>query len=43
MSTKTTPASILASIEAIQETPENYRALREAVHGLKGLIEEAAK
>jgi len=39
MSTKITPATILASVEAIQETAENYRALREAVHGLRELIE----
>ena len=35
-----TPRTLLASIEAIPETPENYRQLREAVRDAKTLIEQ---
>jgi hypothetical protein len=35
-----TPATVLASIEAIPETPENYRARREAIRDVKALIEQ---
>ena len=33
-------ATILAGIESIPETDENFRAIREAVRGLKLLIEQ---
>ena len=36
----TTLTTILASIESIPETNENYRAIREAVRGLKLLMEQ---
>ena len=35
-----TPRTLLAAIEAIPETPENYRSLREAVRDCKQLIEQ---
>jgi len=35
--------TILAGIESIPETNENYRAIREAVRGLKQLIEQEEK
>jgi hypothetical protein len=37
-----TAKTLLASIEAIPETPENYRQLREAVRDAKTLIEQEA-
>jgi len=36
-------AKILAGIESIPETDDNYRAIREAVRGLKQLIEQEKK
>ena len=36
-------AKILAGIESIPETVDNYRAIREAVRGLKQLIEQEKK
>ena len=35
--------TILAGIESIPETDENYRAIREAIRGLKLLIEQEKK
>ena len=35
-----TPHTLLAAIEAIPETPETWRALREAVRDCKQLIEQ---
>lgn len=37
-----TPATVLASIEAIPETPENYRTLRAALRDMKTLIDKEA-
>lgn len=37
-----TPATLLAGIEAIPETPENYRQLRELTHDAKKLVEQEA-
>ena len=36
----TTLTTILAAIESIPETNENFGALREAIRGLKELIEQ---
>jgi hypothetical protein len=35
---RVTARQLLASIEAIPETVENYRALREAIHDAKTLV-----
>jgi hypothetical protein len=40
MSARMTPAAVLAAVEAIPETPENYRELREAVRDAKALVEQ---
>jgi hypothetical protein len=37
-----TAKTLLASIEAIPETPENYRQLREAVRDAKTLVGQEA-
>ena len=37
-----TPRTLLTAIEAIPETPENYRQLREAVRDAKTLIDQEA-
>ena len=39
----TTLAKILAGIESIPETDENFRELRDAIRGLKLLIEQEKK
>ncbi|MBT2537235.1 hypothetical protein [Arthrobacter sp. ISL-69] len=35
---RVTAAQLLASIEAIPETPENYRALRDAIRDARALV-----
>jgi len=38
-----TPRTLLAAIEAIPETPETWRQLREAVRDAKALVEQETK
>jgi len=40
---RVTARQLLASIEAIPETPENYRQLREAIHDAKALVAEGSR
>lgn len=37
-----TAKTVLAQIEAIPETPENFRQLRETIHDAKKLVEQEA-
>lgn len=43
MASAPTLTGLLATIEAIPETPENFRARRDAIRDTKALIREAAK
>lgn len=43
MASVPTLTGLLATIEAIPETPENYRARRDAIRDTKTLIQQAAK
>jgi len=40
VSARMTAATVLAAVEAIPETPENYTVLREAVRDAKQLVEQ---
>lgn len=37
-----TARTILATVESIPETPENFRAVREAIHDLRAMVEAEA-